>query len=364
MFRGKQILILTGLSYIVISCTTSQTYRVDRNSEYVEVYSTNDKRSAMTSPAQDRSIQQSIDQLKAKVKTSKADTQSWLNLAYLYAAQGKLAEAEYAAKKALRHDIKNQEAKKVLAQVALKRGQLNLAEILTNSLGGERSEDSQVLNLVALIALERNKPSKAMDMFKKSLNRDPGNITARMNLGVSYLKYRQLSAAAVQFERVLKVMPSHADALLHLAIIKAAKGDLNDAEDKYETVLAGQRNNPIALYNLAVLQKNKEDYGDAINNLKIYLKNPNVKSSDSEEVFALIEKIKDLQQQSGSKGISDSEIETLAINFKNQKRTKTPNSNTIQDRDLIEKKPASSINTSTPLPVDAEIDELERALIE
>ena len=92
---------------------------------------------------------------------------------------------------------------------------------------GSKSKDSDVLNIRALVELRNGNKALAKELFKRAIKIDPGNIAARMNLGVLLLKYRQIGGASVQFERVLKIMPHHQDARLHIAIIKASRVEID-----------------------------------------------------------------------------------------------------------------------------------------
>lgn len=341
------------------SCATTESYtKTDKHNRYISVYSTTDRRSAMESPEKDSDINKSVARLEEEVKKDPRDVQSLLNLANLLVAQNKLEDAEDAARKAIRLDIKNLEAKKALAQIALRRGQFGLCSIILNSAGGDQLKDADILNMLALVAMAGDEPSKAMSLFQRALKIDPGNVSVRMNLGVSYLKYRMLQAAAVQFERVTKLVPDNADALMHLAVIRSAKGDFDTAEEIYENILGKKKNNPIALYNLAVLQQRKGEYDEALENLKVYLKNSQAKSKDTDQAFALIERIKDLQLQKGkANGVSDEEIQALAeeVEVKKVRSASTNAASKAKETGAASKTPESS---------DAEVDALEKALIE
>ena len=162
----------------------------------------------------------------------------------------------------LKRDLKNRNAKLILAQIYYRRGFYDMTEIILNSLGKYAEKDSLALNLRALIALKNDQPAYALNHFKRALKFNPGDIAARMNLGVLYVYYRQIDAAAVQFERVLKSMPNHVDAKLHLGIILASRGSMTAAEDLYKEVSADP-DNALATYNLAVLGEKIKNYDDS-----------------------------------------------------------------------------------------------------
>lgn len=316
MFRGINTTLFAVLAVAVVGCKTSAPVtRVNSNNAAMEVLSTADRRSAMADPKQDSTVSSTVKTLASDTKKNPRNVTSLLNLAQLQLAQGKLTEAEETAKRALRHDLKNREAKKILAAVAIRNQNYDLAEIILNGIGGARLKDSQVLNMLAMIALNRNQNQEALGLFKLAMKVDPSDLAVRMNLGVMYLKYRQLGEASVQFERVLNVMPEHIDAKLHLAIVRASRGQADSAIAMYNDVLSRKKNNPLALFNLAVVQKTKEEYDDAIDNLKAYLKTGYARGSDNDQVFALIDSIQTEKTAKGEK-VSDEEIQSLAAKLK------------------------------------------------
>ncbi len=317
MFRGIQKIALTvTVAILLTACKTSApATRLTGHNEAIEVHSTSDRRSAMTDPKQDTTVGNTVKNLANATKKNPRDVTALLNLAQLQLAQGRLLEAEETAKRALRHDLKNREAKKVLAAVAIRNQNYDLAEIILNGIGGVRLKDSQVLNMLAMIALQRSQNQEALGLFKQAMKIDPSDIAVRMNLGVMYLKYRQLGEASVQFERVLKIMPEHIDAKLHLAIVRASRNQGDVAIAMYKDVLGRKKNNPLALFNLAVVQRTKEEYDDAIDNLKAYLKTGHARSSDNDQVFALIDSIQTEKTAKGEK-VSDEEIQSLAAKLK------------------------------------------------
>jgi hypothetical protein len=118
--------------------------------------------------------------------------------------------------------------------------------------------------------------------------------------------------------------------------------------------LGRDKTNPIARYNLAVLQQRKGDYDEALENLKTYLKASKSKSKDTEEAFALIERIKELQARKGG-SITDDEIHALAKDVEtNQKRSANAN----------ESAPLKKAESVPEENADPEVDALEKALID
>ena len=308
--------ILGGLALLIVASlsgckTTGPVTNVDTSRNEVLLHSSGDNRSALPQGSEVSGFTSATGSLAKKIKKSPTDLKAHIDLAYARISENDFDDAEVLAKRVLRHDLKNQDARKVLAQVAIRRDQFDMAEIFLGAVGGADSKDSSVLNMLAMIEMRRGQPAFAMALFKKALLLNPSDVAVRMNLGVLHLKYRQLSQAAIQFERVVKVVPGHQDALMHLAIIKAVRGETEAARDALKDILADKKDNSLALFNLAVVERQAGDYDDALDYLKRYLKSAQGRAAQADEVFALIDSI---QRQRASKGeqSSDDEIQALA----------------------------------------------------
>jgi len=314
--------VITALSFamVVSACKTLETGAkvVDKDRGEVLISSAGDQRSAMPEGGKDTSITKARQRLEVMVKDHPKDTQALLGLAQLQLAQDRYADAEETSRKVLLLDIKSLEARKVLAQVAIRRGNNDMALIFLTGLGGEQSKDSGVHNMLGLIALSRGDNGEAMRLWKQALNINPGDISVRMNMGVLYLKNRLLAQASTQFERVLKAAPNHQDARLHLAIIDSSRGKNAEAIQTYNSILAEDRNNQLALFNLGVAQKNMTQYDDAVATLKKYIKASPEKSEQTDQAFAMIDDINTIKSATGQK-VSDNELLSLANELSNRK---------------------------------------------
>ena len=363
-----------GIVFSSAGCQTSSeriaTY--DRTRGAVALQTTSDQRSAMQALANDSTIQQTEIELRKALQQTPNDLDIVINLAKLQVAQNKLDDATKACQHALRHDLQNKEARKVLAQIAIRRGQYDKASIFLGSLGGATQKDSTILNMQALIELERGDNSAAMALFKQAIKVNPNDLAARMNIGVLLLKYRQLGPAAVQFERVVQVMPSHRDAKLHLAIAKAAQGQVGKSRSLLEDVLAHDEQNPLALYNLAVVEGQTKDYDDALDRLKVYLKSPRGNAKDSNQVFALVDSIQKRQASEGE-AVSDQDIQAMAAAMEGYQpsapKTKVARAPAAKSQSAKSTQQPSTA-TEFVIPMDnanyeeADVGDLERALMQ
>lgn len=308
----RRLLTLSVLVATAAGCASHGSIAsVDPLRKKVEFQSTSDNRSAMPDLKGDAAVRKAIEQLRGDLEKKPNSVETLLNLAQLHLMLNQFKPAEDYTRRALRADLKNEEARKIMAQIYFRKGNNEMASIILNGLGGIRSKDSKVLNLLGMIAIRETRNTEAMDYFKQALKVNPNDVAVRMNLGVLYVRYRQLANASVEFERVLKIMPDHNDAKLHLAIIKTSRGDYKQAETIYADILDKRRGNPLALYNLAVLERNRKNYNNAVEVLKKYLGTAQAKKKKNSEVFSLIEDIRKAQAASGP-AVSDDEIQALA----------------------------------------------------
>lgn len=366
------ITILAGLS----SCQTARTggKLVDRSRNEIVISSPGDQRSALPEASKDSSLTSAREKLQEAGDKDPKDPATLINLAQLQLAQDHFREAEETCQKVLRLDVKNQEARKVLAQAAIRQGNYDMAMIFLSAVDGEQSRDSNVLNMLALVSLSRNDSGNAMRLWKQALTLNSNDISVRMNMGVMYLKYRLLSQASAQFERILKVAPNHQDAKLHLAIVQSSRGDHEKSIETYKEILSKDKDNPLALYNLAVSQKAMTQYDDALESLKEYIKASPEKSSHTDRAFALIEEINTLKQSQGGK-ISDSDIQSLASELdKKKKSARSDQSSTVVGNALKQPKGGTTDKPTAPaqqaqakksnsnLGADQDVEELEREL--
>jgi cytochrome c-type biogenesis protein CcmH/NrfG len=360
------------LVWLFVSCKTTRPM-TQAAGEGTIVYSNNDPKSMMSPALQKDVFTSSQARLQKSAEANPSQVGQWLNLAKVELARGRYDEALNATRKALRFDITNSEAKMIQAQIALKRSQTDLAEILLNGLGGDSSTDAHVLNLLALVRMQQKDPTAALFLWRQAVDKDTGNVAARMNLGVAYLAYRQLREAARQFERVIQLMPQNLDAKVHLATIYTIDGKHDEAARIYQEALSYNRENPLVLYNFAILESRRERYKEAADRMKAYLLTDYAKSTQPQDAFAFIQKMNDAEQQRTGKKISDAEIQDLAKDFNNPKQKKNERAKQVEipAMDETEYTPAAAARMPGPAKAEAEpkpavpddIDELEKMLL-
>ncbi|MBC7531045.1 MAG: tetratricopeptide repeat protein [Oligoflexus sp.] len=297
--------------WLLAACsTTGQVARIDKEKHRFELQSQDDSKSAMVAN-EDSTTKSLISKLEDRIRENPRDLDAMINLAQAQLASARYDKAENAVREALKVDLKNEPARKILAQIYYRRNNLEMAQIILNGLDAMNSKDSQVLNLLGMIALRQDKPEFALLAFQEALKHNPSDIAVRMNLGVLYVHYRQLGLASIEFERILKIMPDHPDASLNMAIIESSRGNLEKAEILNKKVLSVSRNNPIALFNLAIIEDKRKNFDKALDYVKSYLDLDFAKKRNNQEAFALIDKIRGEKEAMGER-VSDKEIMSLA----------------------------------------------------
>lgn len=368
-----KILFLLVVNILMVSCqTTNHVVRIDPQKKKAIVQSQSDLGSAINALHKEGSLDKVKSTLmNLKTKSIKKRNRILLNISQIDLAEGHLDKAEKACRQVLKLDLKNQAARLVLAQIYYRRGYHEMAEIIVNGLGSWSKKDSRVLNLKALIALKKKQPSEAMYLFKESLKHNSSHIATRMNLGSLYIHYRLLSAAAIQYERVLKIMPENIDAKLHLAVIYASRRDFDKARTLYREVQDVHPSNALASYNLAMLEERQGNFAESIENIKKYLESDYAKYTDSQEVLAVVQRLRTKSEMTGNK-INDDGIEILteknnAKPIKIERHVELEGESTKSDvtRSSNHSTEESSVDTDPEAKKDSEeIEDLEKVLMQ
>lgn len=352
----------------ILSCKTvdqSDPVRLNNAQTDGSIYSTSDLRTGLNNADRIERLKSLEQNLRDFIKVHPSDLQAIANLAQVLVVLDDLSGAENQCRVLLRKDLKNQDARRVLAQIAIRRGQYDLASIHLTNIGGVNSRDSSVINMLAQLELQKGNPTYAMALFKKAIRLDPQDSATRMNLGVLYVKYRQMPLASVEFERILKSDPGHVDAKVHLAIVKIARGENAEAKEMLEGVLDIDDSNPLALYNLAVISKHEKDFDEAISYLKRYIESGRGVPKDNELAFNMLNQIQRFQTASGE-SVSDDDIQEMAAaSRKASSQRRNPratassgNRSNSTNRPIAAKRSSQSNGESES----EEISDLERAL--
>lgn len=310
--NARRIALVLGLTGSLLGCASTRSIVTAREDQRVaSLIATADTRSALQRPTDIRSIRNAMDRMDDKAKRASREVSTHLNLAELRLASSDLDGAEAAVRQAVSLDLNNRHAKRILATIALRRGNLKVAGIILNGLGGDKSRDVGVLNLVGVLAAQEQRYDDAMRAFRTALDFDTQDISARLNLAVLYLRHKQYDSAAAQLERVLMISPENLDAKLHFAIVKAYRGQSEEARDDVRAVAKAASGTTLATYNLAVAEQRAGELDDAVDLLKDYLKIGTLNKEEQSSVLALLDDIRAKKEAAGGK-LSDAEIQQLA----------------------------------------------------
>lgn len=360
--------------FTMLSCKTSQPITSGSVQEReISLYSSGD--SLSTIRPDERVLQNSIKNLEQTLAKNPRHVDALVSLAELYFVQGDISRSERYAKKALTFNQKSAKARFVLAKAAYTKGKFPLAEMILEGISNSDIPDSHFYNLKGLIALGKSDHSLAFHLFKQGLEKDPQDISIRMNLGVLYLNYKQLTAATIEFERILKIVPNHSDAKLHLSIARLGLGQLDVAENLAKEVVSDYQDNPIALYQMAYIKYKKGEYEDSSEWLQKYIASVHQDASKLNYAYQLGESLR--VSGSKSKGISNEEINALASRLNSKTPKNATKSAEIQKaapskKEVVEQKKPTAPTTAAPIKttlepkhkilVGDEIEELENIL--
>lgn len=306
-----RIVVVAILLFFQACQSTDKVTRVDKEKRKVEIQSQSDPNSAVNFLISDGVLDRTQAKLMDLSMKNPGKISTLLNISQVAIAQGDYKKAENYCRKALRLDLKNQDARFILANIYYRIANYDMADIVINGLEESFQKTSKALNLKAMISLKQDRSAEALAFFKQALKRDPGDVAVRMNLGVLHLKHQQVDSAAVEFERVLKIMPGHPDAKMHLAIVKSIRKDYKAAEDLFDELGSLNSKNPLYLFNMAILEERRENFDSSLEYLDKYLSTNDAGSNTNQEVFAMIDRIRSKKAAAGD-AISDEQIKTLA----------------------------------------------------
>ena len=194
------------------------------------------------------------------------DTRTLFNLAQVHFLLEDFDNSAKYCRKLLQLDFSSVQAKSILVKIFLKQERYELAQMLVQQLG----ESASAYNLKAQIHVATHEYQQAMQTLSFALNEYPNDTSLLMNLGLLYLRFRQLHQARGFLERVLAQVRDHPDAMLHLAVLDSARGNYQQAEGRYRLLLTQRGKDPNVLFNLLILKNKTLAYQEAASLLVKY----------------------------------------------------------------------------------------------
>jgi tetratricopeptide (TPR) repeat protein len=153
-------------------------------------------------------------------------------------------------------DPDNVVANATLAQYWFDKNNMELAERFVRQVLRVNREDTVALNIRGLINLHNNQDQIARWILEaKVLKLDPANPEALANLGLAYVRLKNLPLAVVAFERSVKIKPNSVPARLNLGAIYIEYLNYKQAHAQYGAALKLEPDNLEALTGFALAQE-------------------------------------------------------------------------------------------------------------
>jgi Tfp pilus assembly protein PilF len=124
------------------------------------------------------------------------------------------------------------------AVASFREGHLDKAERLCGAILEYRSEDSEALNLLGLIQLQRRRPAEALGLLSKALRADPASVDAMSNLALALHGTGRFEEAVAHYRSALVLAPSHPEILYNLGNAFLELGRIDESLASYDEVLA------------------------------------------------------------------------------------------------------------------------------
>lgn len=181
-------------------------------------------------------------------------------------------------------------------QVALRRAY--------NSRRGDRMLKvlSDIQNELGIVAWNGDNDDQAESLFRQSVENNPSNSAARVNLGTVYLEYANWEQACVQFGEALALRPRERAGLIGYAACAFGSGELEEAMARYEAAHAQYPNDDFMTTKLGdIAFQGLGDYETALQwyGRTLELRGTNIDTCDaaSDEVCQKMRSIRDVMRQ-------------------------------------------------------------------
>ncbi len=182
-----------------------------------------------------------------------------IRLAVALSNAGHNDQARAELRAVLGHDTDNLDAYNALAAIHIFDGDLDMAELILKKGISRHPTDPALLANMGLVALRRGNDQVAFQHFDQASKANPKFLVGRLNKAAVFLGAGDHRHAREELEFVLQVEPGNIRARLGLGLAKRLEGDLKGARLSWQTLLEYAPENPDAYFNLAVLSLDFED---------------------------------------------------------------------------------------------------------
>lgn len=186
---------------------------------------------------------------------SKYDYEGLCNAIKDNVKEGKYAEAAAFCDTLLQTFSKSSEIHYLRAVLNHKAGNLSRTKEDYNYVLEKGAIDARILNnLGAIYAIDKEN-EKAIEMFNKALEKDPGMTEAHFNLAGLLLMRKDYPGAINEYNKVVGKEPDNIEALYNLGVAYSNRGDKTEARACWKKVLSVDPMNPDAKTALEALSQ-------------------------------------------------------------------------------------------------------------
>lgn len=150
-----------------------------------------------------------------------------------------------------------------LGLIYLAQERFDLCALVLSKAAEINKENPAIYNALALLSLERGKDQEAFDRFDHATSLDPTYIDARFNKASVLLDAGDFPRAQAELEEVLGQDPGDLEARVALGVAQRGLGQFDQAEATWEKVVKSaprrSRVRADALYNIAILKADFDD---------------------------------------------------------------------------------------------------------
>jgi tetratricopeptide (TPR) repeat protein len=200
------------------------------------------------------------------------DAMARARLAALYRQSGQLDDAWRLAREALVREPRTVGAYRVLARVALQRGELDLAKLVALRAQKLDPQDPELPWVVGDVLSRQGDEGGAQAQYRKALALDEGFLPARYALLDAALKKRAWGAVDEHAAAILRVEPQNGQVELARGLALRYLGKPDEALKAYERAerASGDRLPEVHLARGVLLARVKSECGPALEELKTY----------------------------------------------------------------------------------------------
>lgn len=132
----------------------------------------------------------------------------------------------------------------------------------------QRRKDVDLYNNLALICLNTGRVDEGIALLRTSINLNPNNPEAHLNLGVALQQHRTFEAAIACYHEALKLNPAYPEPYNNLGNVYADQGKLDKAAESYSMAVSLRPEFVEAHYNLGNTLRSMGRLDDAVASYK------------------------------------------------------------------------------------------------